>query len=139
MKREGLVAAPLLGCMGIGIAAIEVIDLVPNSRETKIFSRSMFVGAFLVVVLFLYISYAKRSRSVDHGCQVEGETKRVGRWSAFGAAFSGVITITFTALTGVSSAAFITALGGVISGFMISLSLAVVCKYLSEKFNSSGS
>jgi hypothetical protein len=128
MKREELIAALLLGCMGVGIAAVEFSEIKRNPLAEKAFSVSLILGVIFVLILLLYIAYAKRFRSHAQRNRTAIGEKRMVRWSVIGASFSGLILFLFTSLTGLPASVFISVLSGMLSGFMISLSLAVIVK-----------
>jgi hypothetical protein len=134
MKRDKFVAAVPLGCLGVAIAAIEFSDIERSSLQAKVFGGSVFLGAILGLALLLYIAYVKRTRSRALFNSTDAEERRTARWTAIGASFSGVIVLAFTTLTGLPSSIFMAGLGGILSGFMISLSLAVILQSSFEKF-----
>jgi H+/Cl- antiporter ClcA len=131
MERPPTWLAPAAILFGATIGAIEFSSSRGNNARMTVLLFSFGVGILIVGLLHLLIVIVKRTRQRQNSYQQEKNNPNLlGTSAAIGGALAGSLLLFVSWTTDVSKELIVCALGGGLSGFMISLGVAVLIKVI---------
>ncbi len=117
----------LLLSIGFVFAGAEIAGWGNNENRVTVFASWFSAGILIVALLQIFAAWKQR-RSNKPIERQNVNANMIGRISAIGGAFSGLIMLIIAWITGASREIIFSALSGILSGFLIAVALAAIVK-----------